>query len=180
MTLVPIIAESEAHHPVVRRVFAEIRADLGFGIVPNLFKSMATRPGFLEANWIHFRSTVLEGHLPRTLKEMVGILVSKANGSEYALKVHLHSLSALGISETVLARLVDDFDACPLPETEKVALRFGLRAGTTPHDLGPDDFALLEKHGLSGEEAFELIATAHLFNGVNQYTDAISLELDAI
>lgn len=180
MAHVQIIEDGQATDPQVIQVYEEIKAELGFGIVPNLFKSMATRPGFLEASWIHFRSTVLEGRLPRTLKEMVGILVSKANRSVYALEVHLHSLSALGISEAVLARLVDDFDACPLPETEKVALRFGLRAATAPHDLGPEDFALLEKHGLSGEEAFELIATAHLFNGINQYTDAISLELDAI
>lgn len=180
MTLVPLIEEADVTDPVTKRVYAEIRAELGFGIVPNLFKSMASRPGFLEANWNHFRSTVLHGHLPRTLKEMVGILVSRANASEYALRVHLHSLSALGISEAVLDRLVSDFERCPLPEPEKAALRFGLKAGTTPHAVDADDFAALEKQGLGGDEVFELIATAHLFNGVNQYTDAISLELDAI
>lgn len=180
MALVPLVSESDATDPDVKRVYDEIRVELGFGMVPNLFMSMATRPRFLEANWNHFRSTVLDGALPRTLKEMVGILISQHNASEYALRVHLHGLSALGISEEVLRLLVEDVDRCPLPEPERLALRFGLKAGTDPKGLGKSDLAALEHAGLGGDEIMELIATAHLFNAVNQYTDAIDLEIDAL
>lgn len=180
MAWVPLIGEHEAADPVVKRVYDEIRVELGFGMVPNLFRSMASRPAFLEANWAHFRSTVLEGALPRTLKEMVGILISQHNASEYALRVHLHGLSALGISEEVLRLLVEDVDRCPLPAPERAALRFGLKAGTDPKGLSADDFAALKQAGLGADEVFELVATAHLFNAVNQYTDAIDLEIDAL
>lgn len=161
-------------------IFQEIRSDLGFGIVPNLFQSMAGRPEFLEANWLLFRSTILQGFLPRTLKEMIGVAISQANQSEYALKVHLHSLSALGISEDVLQMLQQDPTQCQLPEMQKQAILFGLKAGTTPQALTTADFTLLQTLGMSHEEIYELIATANLFTAVNQYTDAIGLDIDTL
>ena len=180
MTLVPLISYDEATDATVRAVYDEIIANLGFGMVPNVFKSMALRPEFLAANWHHFRSTILQGALPRTLKEMIGVAISQYNNSEYALRVHLHGLSALGISEEVLQLLVADFDNCPLPEREKQVIRFGLKAGTEPHTLDTADYQRLQNQGLDQNEIYEIIATAHLFTGINQYTDAIQLEIDSL
>ena len=72
--------------PVVRRVFHEIETELGFGMVPNIFKSMAESPSALAAHWAMFKHTILEGQLPRIVKEMVGVVVSSVNRSEYARK----------------------------------------------------------------------------------------------
>lgn len=166
--------------PKVKAIYDEIKVELGFGIVPNLFKSMSISPDFLDANWKQFRTTILEGNVPRTIKEMIGVAISQANGSQYALQVHLHSLSALGISEEVLQMLVSDFANCPLPEREKAVIRFGLLAATKPQQLKDADYQNLQELGLEPSEIFELIATANLFTGVNQYTDAIALEIDKL
>ena len=180
MTRFPIIEFEDAADPKVKAVYGEIKSELGFGMVPNLFKSMATRPDFLEANWKMFRGTVLQGSLPRTLKEMIGVAISQANQSEYALRVHLHGLSALGISEDVLHLLVTDFANCPLPERQKAVISFGLTAATNPKNLKDTDYQKLRDLGLDEGEIFEIVATANLFTGVNQYTDAIHLEIDAL
>lgn len=178
MARFPILEYDEVTDPKVKAVYDEIQVELGFGMVPNLFKSMAIEPDFLEANWKKFRSTILQGNIPRTIKEMIGVAISQANGSEYALKVHLHGLSALGISEEVLHTLVSDFANCPLPDREKAAISFGLLAATQPHQLTDADYEHLQELGLDRSEIFELIATANLFTQVNQYTDAIALEID--
>lgn len=175
-----LIEYDDASDPKVITVYDQILTELGFGIVPNLFKSMAVRPGFLEAQWTQFRTTVLQGELPRTLKEMIGVAISQSNGSEYALRVHLHSLSALGISEEVLRLLVEDFDICPLPLRQKETIRFGLQAATNPLSLEESDYLALYQMGLMNSEIFEVIATANLFTAVNQYTDAIDLEIDSL
>jgi uncharacterized peroxidase-related enzyme len=176
----PLTEYSSEINSDVLSVYEEIKAELGFGIVPNLFKSMAIHPGFLRSKWELFRSTILQGRLPRTLKEMIGVAISQANQSEYALKVHLHGLSALGISEEILRLLVSDFDNCPLPERQKAIIRFGLTAATKPQSLTDSDYEQLFEMGLETEEVFEIIATANLFTAVNQYTDAINLEIDAL
>jgi uncharacterized peroxidase-related enzyme len=174
----PMQEYDQVTDPKAKAVYEEILAELGFGIVPNLFKSMSISPDFLEASWKKFRSTILQGNVPRTLKEMIGIAISQANGSQYALQVHLHGLSALGISEEVLQTLVSDFANCPLPEREKAVIRFGLLAATHPDQLAGADYQHLQELGLDQSEIFELIATANLFTEVNQYTDAIALEID--
>jgi len=176
----PIIEFDDLKDEKAKTVYTEIKAELGFGIVPNLFKSMATNSDFLENSWNKFRGTILQGELPRTLKEMVGVAISQSNNSEYALRVHLHGLSALGMSEEVLEMLVSDFEACPLPKREKALIRFGLLAGTKPLELAKSDYDTLREQGLDEIEIFEIVATANLFAQVNQYTDAIDLEIDAL
>lgn len=180
MTYFPSPAYEDVTDPNVQAIYDEIKAELGFGIVPNLFKSMAIRPNFLAAQWQHFRTTVLQGALPRTLKEMIGVAISQTNHSEYALRVHLHSLSALGISEEVLDLLVTDPARCPLPERQKQAILFGLRLATQPQHISEQDYIQLQTLGLSETEIYEIVATANLFTGVNQYTDAIALEIDQL
>lgn len=174
----PLIDDEQSHDPLVAEVYQEIKRELGFGIVPNLFKSMAIRPTLLRAHWEKFRATVLEGHLPRTLKEMIGVLISQANQSEYALRVHLHGLSAMGISQEVLNALIVDFEHCPLPEREKHILRFGVLAAVDPHNLTDDHYDQLRSFDLSDEEIFEIVATADLFASINTYTDAAAVPID--
>ena len=76
--------------------------------------------------------------------------------------------------------LVKDFDNCPLPEREKSVIRFGLLAATQPQHLTDDHYQHLQEFGLDSSEIFELITTANLFTEVNQYTDAIALEIDPL
>ncbi len=180
MTHFTIIEYDQVTDPKVKEVYDQILAELGFGIVPNIFKSMAINPDILEANWKKFRATILQGDVPRTLKEMVGVAISQFNNSMYALKVHLHGLSALGMSEEVLQTLVSNFDACPLPEREKAVIKFGLLAATNPRELNESHYQNLQSLGLDDSEIFEIIATADLFSGVNRYTDAIALEIDVL
>jgi uncharacterized peroxidase-related enzyme len=180
MVRLPLTPDQNVQDPIVAAVYEEIRRELGFGIVPNLFLSMALSPAILRANWDKFRATVLHGLLPRTLKEMVGVLISQVNGSEYALRVHLHGLSAMGMSDAVLQMLVADYMRCPLPEREKQILRFGLLVATDPLSLTEQDYAALRALDLSDAEIFEIVATADLFASVNTYTDAIALPVDSL
>ena len=180
MARFPLIQESEVSDPVAVAVYSEIRQELGFGIVPNLFKSMAINPPLLKVQWELFRATILQGRLPRTLKEMLGVLISQTHNSTYARDVHLHGLSALGMSGEVLQMLVIDYKRCPLPERDKDVLQFGLLVATDPLTITDQHYAMLRGHRLNDVEIFEIIATAQLFVSVNAYTDSIALELDQL
>ena len=82
-----------------------------------------------------FRATVLRGALPRAVKEMVGVVVSAANGSEYALKVHLHSPGVQGIGDEVLAALASGASEAPgLSPSVTAVLRMAHKAA----QRGPD------------------------------------------
>ncbi|MEQ9486474.1 hypothetical protein [Coleofasciculus sp. F4-SAH-05] len=44
MAQFPLQDAHQITHPLVQDTYAEISAELGFGMIPNLFKSMAIRP----------------------------------------------------------------------------------------------------------------------------------------
>jgi uncharacterized peroxidase-related enzyme len=167
--------------PVALRAFGEIERELGFGIVPNVFRAMAENPAVLEANWHLFRSTVLSGRLPRMLKEMVGVVVSCVHDSSYARLVHLHSLGVQGVSTEALTALAGGaVEAEELSPTSVAVLRFAQRVARAPLLVTTADFQLLRDAGLDGAEILEVLATIQLFTAVNLFTDAASVPVDAI
>ena len=167
--------------PIVQQVFAEIQQELGFGIVPNIFASMAHNPPLLAANWQKFKHTILVGSLPRTVKEMLGVIVSDANRSVYARAVHLHSLSVQGVQELWLHHLTDpNIDDSTLPDALRAMIAFTRQAARDPLGLTDGHYANLEEAGVSSSEVAEVIATIDLFQSVNAYTDLARIPIDRI
>lgn len=170
-----------ATDPLAIQAFTEIQQELGFGIVPNIFRSMAHNPALLAANWQKFKHTILVGTLPRTVKEMLGVIVSDANRSMYAKLVHLHSLSVQGVQELWLQHLTNpDSDDSTLPDSLRAMIAFTRQAARDPQGLTDAHYQDLEDSGLSESEIAEVIATIDLFQSVNAYTDLARVPIDRI
>jgi uncharacterized peroxidase-related enzyme len=167
--------------PTVQRVFHEIETELDFGMVPNIFRSMAANPATLAAHWAMFKHTILAGELPRIVKEMVGVVVSTVNRSEYAKNVHLHSLGVQGVNEAVLAVLArGEVASADLPRATQVMLDFAQRAAVDRFALGAADFQVLEDAGFTPAEQLEIVGAVDLFQGVNSYTDLMHVPIDSL
>ena len=176
-----LIAPGTSSDPTVNRVYAEIVQELGFGIVPNVFRALANHPGLLDSTWNMFRSVVLEGRLPRVVKEMVGIVVSYIHESSYARDVHLHSLTVQGIDKDVLAVLArGDTPTRGMPPTHASVLAFARMAATAPNDIPTSAYEAMSKAGLDDEDVMEVIATIQLFSAINSFTDVANVPLDAL
>jgi uncharacterized peroxidase-related enzyme len=176
-----MIAPDAATDPTVARVYHEIETELGFGIVPNVFRAMGSHPDFLAANWNLFRSVVLRGHLPRVVKEMVGIVVSVVHNSTYARDVHLHSLAIQGIDRQVLAMLArGEQPTDGLSAAHLAVVEFARAAAASPNDVSPARIESLRANGLDQVEIFEVIAAVQLFTAINSFTDVAAVPLDAL
>jgi uncharacterized peroxidase-related enzyme len=178
----PLVDPREATNPVVRDVYAEIERELGFGIVPNVFRALAGRPAMLRATWDLFRAVVLEGELPRVIKEMIGIIVSAANRSEYALRVHLHSLGVQGVGQAALAALAEGAEEVPgMAPSVAALLRIAyIAAHQGPLAVSEADLEPARAEGITDEEIGEAFAAIDLFQYVNSFTDLARVPLDAI
>lgn len=181
MARFPLVDPATATDRRAQQAFAEIQQELGFGMVPNIFRSMGSNPALLETHWKKFRATILEGQLPRTVKEMIGVVVSDVHGSEYAKQVHMHSLSVQGVQALWIAQLTaaEPADGA-LPDTLAALVAFARKAAQDPLSIGDDDFAALQDAGLSPGECLEVVGTIDLFKSVNAYTDLADVEIDAI
>ncbi|MER3555515.1 MAG: carboxymuconolactone decarboxylase [Thermus sp.] len=155
----------------------EIETELGFGMVPNIFAYAAGAPEAQTALWKAFRHIVLRGQLPRTTKEMMGVVVSHENRSPYAKGVHLHALMAQGLEQPLLEALSQGTPPQGLPAKTALLLGFAQAAARDPRD--PGLIKLLEGD-LSPGEIAEAVATVALFHMVNAWTDLMNIPLDSL
>jgi alkylhydroperoxidase/carboxymuconolactone decarboxylase family protein YurZ len=83
MASIKLVPEEEATGKV-KDVYEDIKSRLGIDFVPNLYKVMASKPDYLEANWNKVKAVMIEaGQLDRLTKEIIAVAVSAVNGCEY-------------------------------------------------------------------------------------------------
>ena len=83
MASIKMIPEEKAVGKV-KDIYDDIKSRLGIDFVPNLYKVMASKPAYLEANWDKVKTVMIEpGKLDRLTKEIIAVAVSAALGCEY-------------------------------------------------------------------------------------------------
>ena len=83
MASIRMIPEEEASGKV-KDVYDDLKSHLGIDFVPNLYKVMASKPTYLEANWNKVKAVMIEpGKLDRLTKEIIAVAVSAVLGCEY-------------------------------------------------------------------------------------------------
>lgn len=83
MASIRMVTEDEATDKV-KNIYEDIKSRLGIDFVPNLYKVMASKPAYLEANWNKVKAVMIEpGKLDRLTKEIIAVAVSAALGCEY-------------------------------------------------------------------------------------------------
>lgn len=181
---------SSAESLLVQQTLEQIEQELGAGMVPRIFQLLETQPMMLIHLWGQFRATILHGHLPRVLKEMIGLVVATATHCDYVQKVHLHSLSLQGMDQQALdAVRRGDYGAQEIGTAARNALRFtvlatatraayaGLGEGNvTWQKLRQETTQALEDTGLEEEEKFEMVATVALFEQICSVANLLGLD----
>ncbi len=83
MATVKMVSEEEATGRV-KQIYAEIMETYDIDFVPNMFKVMAHRPVFLEAQWKKINAVMREpGKLDPITREAVAVAVSAVLGCNY-------------------------------------------------------------------------------------------------
>ena len=83
MATIQMVAEEDATG-TVKEIYDDIKAQLGIDFVPNLYRVMAQKPGYLEANWNKVKAVMVgEGQLDRLTKEVIAVAVSAVLGCRY-------------------------------------------------------------------------------------------------
>ncbi len=157
-------------------LFAEIEA--AFGMVPNIFRTMAHYPPLLSANWDKLKKVLFTGALDRRVKEAIAVLVSGDNSCNYCVAAHRGGLKAVGMSEKQIVDLEEDLDKTDFSEKDKALVRFARKANLDPLRMQDDEFAALKKSGASDAEILEALGVMEIFTGFNKTLDVLQVEID--
>ncbi len=99
--------EEAAAHPVVARVFADIRATRRSDFVNNFWRGLANDPAQLERVWTQLKAVMGgETALPAVVKEMIYIAVSTANACSYCIHSHTAAARAKGMTDAQHSELM--------------------------------------------------------------------------
>jgi len=78
-----MITEDEATGRV-KEIYEDITQTLGIDFVPNMYKAMAPKPDYLEANWNKIKAVMKgPGKLDQLTREIIAVSVSAVMGCEY-------------------------------------------------------------------------------------------------
>ena len=110
MASIKMIPEEKATGKV-KDIYEEIKSKLGIDFVPNLYKVMASKPDYLEANWNKVKALMIEpGKLDRLTKEIIAVAVSAVNGCDYWLSVHTSAVQKLGLDDEAVLEIMSVVD----------------------------------------------------------------------
>ncbi len=83
MASIKMINEDEATGKT-KEIYGDIMQALGIDFVPNMYKVMASKPGYLETNWNKIKTIMQEtGKLDSLTKEIIAVAVSAVMGCQY-------------------------------------------------------------------------------------------------
>lgn len=172
------IAAADDNALATHRELFEFLIETG-GMVPNNFHVLARKPGLLEAVLQLGRLVMMdEGSLDRSLRWLVGYVVSRAAGCRYCwAHTARNAVKRAGVSaEKVEAAF--EFRTSPLFDAgERAALELAAAAGVLPNAATEDHFRELKQH-FDDDQIVEIVAVIALFGWFNRWNDTMATALE--
>jgi AhpD family alkylhydroperoxidase len=91
------LVEENCDHPIVREVFADIKATKKIDFVPNIWRALATHPEHLRLCWTRLKAIMAPGKVDALTKEIVALAVSVTNSCRYCINSHTAAAQKLGL-----------------------------------------------------------------------------------
>src|ERR1044071_1707310 len=102
VTLVP----ENATHPVVQRVFQDIKATKKIDFIPNIWRALATHPEHLELCWTRLKAIMRPGKVDLLTKEIIALAVSVTHSCRYCVNSHTAAAQKLGLDTEGLGEVL--------------------------------------------------------------------------
>jgi len=149
-----------------------------FGMVPNLFATIAHYPKALKPIMKLYQAIAKESSINPKLQELANLEVSRINRCHYCLAHHSQMAKMQGIKEEQLK----DWEAGNLDnlfsDKEKTVIEYA-RAVTQDAENVPDDLFKRLKGYFSDSEIVNLTLIIGLMNVFNRFNGALGVELES-
>jgi len=106
MPTVKLVDENDSN-PLVREVFADIKATKKIDFVPAIWRVLATHPQHLELCWTRLKAIMQPGKkIDLLTKEIIALAVSATNGCNYCINSHTAAVQKLGLDNEGLGEVL--------------------------------------------------------------------------
>jgi AhpD family alkylhydroperoxidase len=105
MATVRLVDENDPN-PVVREVFADIKATKKIDFVPAIWRALANHPQELKGCWMRLKSIMRPGKVDLLTKEIIALAVSVTNSCRYCINSHTAAAQKLGLDNEGLGEVL--------------------------------------------------------------------------
>lgn len=178
MARIKVIEESEATGNI-KASYEAMKQQMGF--VPNVVKCFSLWPEVFELNGRLFETVMLaKTELPNPTKEMIALVVSKANQCGYCATHHANFLVKYGVSEEVARQLGEAFRKAAVDEKTTTLLAYAHKVTKHAYKVTDEDVEQLRQAGWTDRQILEATVVAAQFNFINRIVDALGVELEPV
>src|SRR6266436_8806022 len=100
------LVDENCTDPIVREVFADIKATKKIDRVPNIWRALATHPEHLRLCWTRLKAIMSPGKVDLLTKEIIALAVSATNGCNYCINSHTAAVQKLGLDNEELGEVL--------------------------------------------------------------------------
>ncbi|TDF37558.1 carboxymuconolactone decarboxylase family protein [Alteromonadaceae bacterium M269] len=159
-------------------LLAEIRRALGLSFTPLIFKHFSSDINRLSMLWNDTRGNLLQGQLPRLLKDMIFVVVARSRNCHYCTTAHMAFCKMLGLNKSDLDLLVNDIDKLQ-PESVRLVLQFVVKlVDASSQSIQENKKSLLDA-GMSEGDIDEIMLMAGFACHMTVLTKGLGLEKSA-
>lgn len=173
MSRIPVPATIEAAPPAAQPLLQAVKKQLG--VVPNLFRLVATSPAALEG-YLGMSGALARGALPAATRERIALAVAEINGCNYCLSAHTYlgkNLAKLDDAELAMNRAGRSND----PQAD-AAVRFAAQVTEQRGHIGDADLQAVRAAGYSDAQIIEIVQHVALNTWTNYLNEVAKTDID--
>ena len=177
MSWIHEIEESDATGDIAD-VYARLREERGR--VANILKVHSLRPPALVHHLDLYMGLLFgPGGLSRAQRELIAVVVSRANRCAYCVSHHAEALARYVRDPARLRRIVDDYRQADLPPVDRALADYAHKLTTSPASIVEADIHALRQNGLTDADILLANLIVSYFNFVNRIALGLGVDYSA-
>jgi uncharacterized peroxidase-related enzyme len=146
------------------------------GFIPNVFLVLAHRPEEFRA-FMAYHDALMDkaGGLSKAEREMIVVATSAANQCQYCVIAHGAILRIRAKNPLIADQVAINYRKADITPRQRAMLDFAMKVALQSSEVGDADIILLEQHGFTREDVWDMAAIAAFFAMSNRMANVTSM-----
>ncbi len=147
------------------------------GFIPNVFLALAYRPDEFRAFMAYHDALMnkTSDGLSKAEREMIVVVTSNANQCQYCVIAHGAILRVRAKNPLIADQVAINYRKADISDKQKAMLDFALLVSEAAYEVGDEDFDLLEEHGFSRDDIWDIAAISAFFGLSNRMANVTDM-----
>jgi len=146
------------------------------GFIPNVFLVLARRPDEFRAFFAYHDALMDKpGNLTKAEREMIVVATSSLNQCQYCVVAHGAILRIRAKNPFIADQVAANYRKAEITDRQRAMLDFALKVSNEAQDVCDTDFAALQEHGFTDEDAWDIAAISAFFGLSNRIANVTDM-----